>query len=55
MIAERLKLDMTDPNANKGKAGPGTVAAVVAGVLALAVVGVLTFVLFQHWGFLQNA
>lgn len=54
-IADRFKLDMTDPNAKKAPAGKGTVCAVIAGVLALAVAGFLTFVIYQHWQFLANA
>ena len=54
-IADRFKLDMTDPNARKAPAGKGTMFAVIAGVLALAVAGVLTFIMYQHWEFLQSA
>ena len=54
-IADRFKLDMPDPNAKKASAGKGTVCAVIAGVLALAVAGFLTFVIYQHWQFLANA
>lgn len=54
-IADRFKLDMTDPNAKKASGGVGTVCAVVAGLLALAAAGILTFVIYQHWQFLANA
>lgn len=54
-IADRFKLDMPDPNAKKASAGKGTLFAVVAGFLALAVAGILTFVIYQHWEFLQGA
>ena len=54
-IADRFKLDMTDPNARKASAGKGAMFAVIAGVLALAVAGVLTFIMYQHWEFLQSA
>lgn len=54
-IADRFKLDMPDPNAKKASAGKGTMCAVIAGVLALAVAGFLTFVIYQHWQFLANA
>lgn len=54
-IADRFKLDMPDPNAKKAPAGKGTMCAVIAGVLALAVAGFLTFVIYQHWQFLANA
>ena len=54
MIADRFKLDMPDPNARKAS-GAGTTMAVVAGLLALAVAGVLTFIIYQHWQYLANA
>ena len=54
-IADRFKLDMPDPNARKASAGKGATFAVVAGLLALAVVGILTFVIYQHWEFLRGA
>jgi len=54
VIADRFNLDLADPNAKKAS-GVGTTVAVVAGVLALAVAGVLTFVIYQHWQFLANA
>ena len=54
-IADRFKLDASDPSAVKASAGKGTTIAVVAGLLALAVSGILTFVLYQHWEFLRNA
>ena len=53
-IADRFKLDMPDPNARKAS-GAGTTMAVVAGLLALAVAGVLTFIIYQHWQYLANA
>ena len=53
-IADRFKLDVPDPNAKK-PAGTGTILVVVAGFLALAVAGILTFVLYTHLDFLQNA
>ena len=53
-IADRFKLDVPDPNAKK-PTGVGTILAVVAGFLALAVAGILTFVLWTHLDFLQNA
>ena len=54
-IADRFKLDLTDPNARNASAGKGTTAAVIAGVIALLVAGFLTFLLYQHWGCLQSA
>ena len=53
-IADRFKLDMPDPNAKKAS-GVGATIAVVAGLLALAVAGVLTFIIYQHWQYLANA
>ena len=53
-IADRFKLDVPDPNAKKST-GVGTILAVEAGFLALAVAGILTFVLYTHLDFLQNA
>ena len=54
-IADRFKLDLTDPSAKKAPAGKGTMCAVIAGVLALAVAGILTFIIYQHWQYLANA
>ena len=53
-IADRFKLDAPDPNAKKAS-GVGATIAVVAGLLALAVAGVLTFIIYQHWQYLANA
>ena len=54
-IADRFKLDMTDPNAGKSAAGTGTVVTLIAGLVALAVAGILTFIIYQHWEFLRGA
>ena len=54
-IADRFKLDLQDPNAKKQPAGAATLVAVIAGFLALAVAGILTFIMYQHWEFLQTA
>ena len=54
-IADRFKLDLQDPSAKKAKAGVGTIIGLAGALLALAVSGVLTFVLYQHWEFLQNS
>ena len=54
-IADRFKLDVADPKAQKAPAGKGAMFAVIAGVLALAVAGILTFIIYQHWEFLQSA
>lgn len=53
-IADRFKQDTPDPNAKKAS-GVGATIAVVAGLLALAVAGVLTFIIYQHWQYLANA
>lgn len=55
-IADRFKLDLADPSAAKqSRAGASTVIAVVAAVAALAVAGILTFTLYQHWEALNAA
>ena len=55
-IADRFKLDMPDPNAAKASAsGPFTTAALIAGLVALGVSGILTYMLWQHWEFLMPA
>ena len=54
-IADRFKLDLVDPNAKKASAGKGTMCTVLAGLVALGVVGVLTFIIYQHWQYLANA
>ena len=54
-IADRFKLDLQDPNAKKASAGTGTLVAVIAAFVALALAGILTFVIYQHWEFLQAA
>lgn len=54
-IADRFKLDITDPSAKKAPAGKGAMVAVVAGVIALAVAGILAFIIYQHWDFLKAA
>ena len=55
-IADRFKLDLTDPAARKpAAAGKATVVAVIAGLLALVTAGVLTYTLWKHWEFLMPA
>lgn len=54
-IADRFKLDLTDPAKAKKPAGKGAVCAVIAAFAALAVSGFLTFVIYQHWEFLKGA
>ena len=55
-IADRFKLDVTDPAAKKPAAGGlSATLAVVAGFVALGVAGILTYILWQHWEFLMPA
>ena len=55
-IADRFKLDAPDPSAQKkSSGGPAAIAALVAGLVALGISGFLTFVIYQHWEFLQGA
>ena len=54
-IADRFKLETIEADAKKGSVGKkAATIALVVGLAALAVVGVLTFILFQHWDFLCN-
>ena len=52
VIADRLRLDSTAPVASAG-AGKATTCAVVFALVAVAVSGLLTFTLWQHWDFLM--
>ena len=54
-IADRFKLDMTEPAKKPVAGGPASTIAAVAGLLALAVAGILTYILWQHWEFLRPA
>ncbi|MBQ0032858.1 MAG: hypothetical protein KBT68_08665 [bacterium] len=54
-IADRFKLDMTEPAKRPAAGGPASTVAAVAGLLALAVAGILTYILWQHWEFLMPA
>jgi len=54
-IANRFKIDLTDPAAQKPAAGKGTTCAAVAGFVALVVAGILTYTLWKHWEFLMPA
>ena len=54
-IADRFKLDMTEPAKQPAVGGPASTIAAVAGLLALAVAGILTYILWQHWEFLMPA
>ena len=54
-IANRFKLDMTEPEKKSTAGGKATTCAVAAGLIALAVAGILTYILWQHWEFLMPA
>ena len=56
-IANRFKLDMTEPAAKKPAAGSSTATTVagIAGIVALIVAGILTYIIYQHWEFLMPA
>ena len=54
-IADRFKLDLTEPAKKPAAGGPAATVAAVAGLLALAVAGILTYILWQHWEFLMPA
>ena len=55
-IADRFKLDMPDEGAKKPAAGgAATTIAAVAGLVALAIAGILTYILWQHWDYLMPA
>jgi len=55
-IADRFKLDAPDPAAAKGATSSkkATQFALTAALVALAVAGLLTFILYQHWEFLKD-
>ncbi len=62
-IADRFKLDAPAPGKGKGggAAPHGTInktaalVALIAGFVALAVAGILTWTLYQHWEYLMPA
>lgn len=54
-VADRFKLDAPSPQKKGVPAGKGATAAAIAGLVALAVAGILTYVLYQHWDFLMPA
>jgi len=54
-IADRLRLDVTDTPKGAMVGKKAATYAFVAGLLSLAVVGVLTFMLYKHWEFLMPA
>jgi len=53
-IADRFKLDLNEASA-KPQTSKATTAAVIAGLLALAVSGILAYMLWQHWEYLMPA
>ena len=53
-IADRFRLDVPETPKRKGGGGVGAVT-LGAALVALAVAGILTFVLYQHWEFLKGA
>ena len=54
-IADRFKLDMTEPAKKPAASSTATTVAGVAGLIALIVAGILTYILYQHWEFLMPA
>lgn len=56
-IADRFKLEAPDPEKAKvsSSSRKASMIALVCGLVALAVSGVLTYVLYQHWEFLMPA
>ncbi|MGN0833675.1 MAG: hypothetical protein ACI4RD_08540 [Kiritimatiellia bacterium] len=55
-IADRFKLDLSDPGAKqKSSGGKAAACTVAAGLVALAAAGILAYLLWQHWEFLMPA
>ena len=56
-IASRLRLDAPDPEAVRraAAAAKGTKVALIFGLIAAIVAGILTYMLYQHWEFLMPA
>ena len=54
-IADRFKLDMSEDARKPAAGGKATTCAVTAGLIALGIVGILTYILWQHWEFLMPA
>ena len=54
-IADRFKLDMTEPEKKPAASSTATTVAGIAGLIALVVAGILTYILYQHWEFLMPA
>ena len=55
LITGRFKLDVPDPSANRQKGGKLAAVTLVVALAAMAVAGVLTFIMYQHWEFLKGA
>ena len=54
-IANRFKLDMTEPEKKPTVSSTASTVAGIAGLVALIVAGILTYILYQHWEFLMPA
>ena len=54
-IADRFKLDMTEPAKKPTVSSTASTVAGIAGLVALIVAGILTYILYQHWEFLMPA
>ena len=54
-IASRLQLDTSNVAKTPATDGKASTVAAIAGLLALAVAGILTYILWQHWEFLMPA
>lgn len=54
-IADRFKLDAAEPAAKASGSGVATKIAVIAALAALAVAGLLTYTIYEHWNFLKGA
>ena len=54
-IADRFKLDMTEPVKKPTVSSTASTVAGIAGLVALIVAGILTYILYQHWEFLMPA
>lgn len=54
-IANRFKLDMTEPEKKPTVSSTASTVAGIAGLIALILAGILTYILYQHWEFLMPA
>ena len=54
-IADRFKLDMAEPEKKPTVNSTASTVAGIAGLVALIVAGILTYILYQHWEFLMPA